>query len=301
MFGYIRPYVPLLRVKDNEVYNAIYCGVCNSLDNCYGKISSASLSFDVTFLAVVRLALTGKSFVISKQKCRYNPFKRCKMARSADDLDFCAAVGVLLTYYKLLDNVNDESGIRSLAARLVCLIASPKRKTVIKRYGNELDAIISSGLSELTRLEDEKIRSVDAPSDLFGQMLGRVACFGLDGEKALIAKAIGEAVGKWIYVTDAMDDCEKDQRSGAYNPIVALYGRLPTSEEYENIALTLNAVLEGLSAAADLIDYKFERNFDCDESSVTSTFADELKEIIDNTVKFGMPKASERVIKSKTT
>lgn len=301
MFGYIRPYVPLLRVKDNELYNAIYCGVCNSLDNCYGKVSSASLSYDVTFLAVVRLALSGKAFTVSKKECRYNPFKRCKIAHSSDELDFCASVGVLLTYYKLLDNVNDEKGIRSFGARLACLLAVPKRKKVINRYGNQLDEIIASGLSELSKLEDTKIRSIDAPSDLFGQILGKVACAGFDGEKAVIARAIGEAVGKWIYITDAMDDCERDHKSGSYNPIPALYGRIPTSEEYKNIVMTLNAVLESLSAAVDLIDYKRESAFDCDESSVTSTFADELKEIIDNTVNFGMPKACERVIKNKRT
>lgn len=299
MFGYIRPYVPLLRVKDNEVYNAIYCGLCNSLDNCYGKISSASLSYDVTFLAAVRLALSGKAFTVSKKKCRYNPFKRCKIAHSSDELDFCAAVGVLLTYYKLLDNVNDEKGIRSFGARLACLVASPKRKKVIKRYGNQFDEIIASGLSELSKLEKSGVGSIDAPSDVFGKMLGRVASEGYDGEKLLIANAIGEAVGKWIYVIDAVDDCEKDSRSGSYNPILALYGRLPDKNEYSGIAITLNAVLERLSAAVDLIDFAYENRFEQDKDSVTSVFSDELKEIIDNTVRFGMPRACDKVINDK--
>ena len=300
MFGYIRPCVPLLRVKDNDVYNAIYCGVCNSLDNCYGKIASASLSYDVTFLAVVRLALSGKPFVISASKCRFNPLKRCVMAHSSDDLDFCAAVGVLLTYYKLLDNVNDEKGIRSFGARLALLLASPKRKKVIRNYGAELDCVISQHLSELSRLEGEGTKSIDLPSDVFGKMLGVIASYGYDGENAVIARSIGEAVGKWIYVTDALDDCENDSRSGSYNPILSLYGRIPEKEEYENIVLSQNAVLMRLNAATDLIDYKPMDDFDKCNDSVRSTFSDELSAIIENTVEYGMPKSCEKVLKDKT-
>lgn len=300
MFGYVKPYVPLLRVKDNEVYNAIYCGVCNSLDNCYGKLASASLSYDVTFLAVVRLALSGDAFVISTEKCRYNSFKRCKIAHSSDELDFCAAVGVLLTYYNLLDNVNDERGLRSVAARLALLLASPKRKRVIKKYGNDIDAVISQNLAELSELERARTKSIDAPSDVFGKMLGVIASYQYDGEKAVIARSVGEAVGKWIYITDAIDDCEKDSKTGSYNPILALYGRIPEADEYENIVFSMNAVLERLSAAIDLIDYKPSPNFDSDDKSVRSTFTDELKEIIENTVEFGMPKSCEKVLMDKT-
>ena len=299
MFGYIRPYVPLLRVKDNEVYNAIYCGVCNSLDNCYGKIASASLSYDVTFLAVVRLALSGRPFVISAKKCRFNPFKRCKIAHSSDDLDFCAAVGVLLTYYKLLDNVNDEKGLRSLGARLALLLASPKRKKVIRNYGAELDRVISQHLSELSSLEEKGTKSIDLPSDLFGKMLGVIASYGYDGENAVIARSIGEGVGKWIYVTDALDDCEKDSKTDSYNPILSLYGRIPTEEELESIVLSLNAVLLRIGAAVDLIDYERSDAFDKEGDSVRSAFSDELKAIIENTVEFGMPKSCEKVLLDK--
>ena len=300
MFGYIRPYVPLLRVKDNEVYNAIYCGVCSSLDNCYGKIASASLSYDVTFLAAVRLALSGRAFTISVDKCRYNPFKRCKIACSSEELDFCAAVGILLTYYKLLDNVNDEHGFRSIAARLALLIAAPKRKKVIKKHGDTVDVIISRSLAELSDLENARVNSVDAPSDVFGKMLGAIVSVGYDGESAVIARAVGEAVGKWIYTIDAMDDCERDSETGSYNPILALYTRVPTKDEYENIAFSLNAVIDRLSAAIDLIDYGVVDDFESDGSSVSSTFSDELKAIIQNTAEFGMPKSCEKVIKAKT-
>jgi hypothetical protein len=31
MFGYVRPYRDELKVKDYELYRAVYCGLCHSL------------------------------------------------------------------------------------------------------------------------------------------------------------------------------------------------------------------------------------------------------------------------------
>lgn len=294
----MKPYVPLLRVKDNELYGAIYCGVCRSLANCFGRVSSVSLSFDVTFLACVRLALSKESFTVSRKRCSFNPMKRCKIASNSEELDFCAAVGILLTYYKLIDTKNDEGTVKKIAASMAMPLASSKRRRVIKKYGDDADKIIKEGIDALTTIETEGRKSIDEPSDVFGKMLGRLASFGLEGFEETVARHIGECIGKWIYIADAMDDCEQDIEKKRYNPIASLYGRAPTEEEYNLLSLTLGSTLERLSAAIDLIDYP-EDDGVIGDGSVTAYFSDELRSVIENTVSIGMPEACKKILASK--
>ena len=57
MFGYVREYPPELKLKHHVFYRAVYCGVCKSMGHCTGFCSRATLSYDMVFLALVRMAL----------------------------------------------------------------------------------------------------------------------------------------------------------------------------------------------------------------------------------------------------
>ncbi len=297
MFGYLKPYVPLLRVKDNELYKAVYCGVCVSLENCFGKSASMTLSYDITFLACVRLLLKGEKFTVRKKRCSFNPTKKCRIAVGGEELNFCASLGILLTYYKLLDTKHDERGMKKFAALVSLPIANVKRKKVVKQYGEEIDLTVKEGLLELSKLEKENRKSIDDPANVFGKMLGKLASFGLSGNEEKIAKKAGEYIGRWIYIADAVDDCSEDAEKGRYNPILAMYGKIPEDECFEMIAATLVPTLENLSAAFDLAERKTEEA-EKDEESVCAYFSDELFSILDNTVKYGMPEAFKKILPS---
>ena len=45
MFGYVKPYVPELKVKENEFYRATYCGLCRALGR-KSRFLSFTLSYD---------------------------------------------------------------------------------------------------------------------------------------------------------------------------------------------------------------------------------------------------------------
>ena len=53
MFGYIVVHKPELKVKEYETYRASYCGLCHSLKKQSGRIGQLTLSFDMTFLALL--------------------------------------------------------------------------------------------------------------------------------------------------------------------------------------------------------------------------------------------------------
>ena len=61
MFGYIRTDTPELRVRENEYYKAVYCGMCRAQGKCTGQCSRLTLSYDMVFLALLRLAVSGEN------------------------------------------------------------------------------------------------------------------------------------------------------------------------------------------------------------------------------------------------
>ena len=62
MLGYVICEKPEMKVKEYELYNGYYCGVCKSVGSRYGHVPRAMLSYDSAFLAVL---LAGMSFVFS--------------------------------------------------------------------------------------------------------------------------------------------------------------------------------------------------------------------------------------------
>ena len=44
MFGYVRPDTPYLYVKDQTLYEALYCGVCKGIGKTCGQMARLGLS-----------------------------------------------------------------------------------------------------------------------------------------------------------------------------------------------------------------------------------------------------------------
>lgn len=57
MTGYIKAFKPELKIKDYELYRGVYCSECRVLGKLYTPIARMLLSYDFTFLSIVRLAL----------------------------------------------------------------------------------------------------------------------------------------------------------------------------------------------------------------------------------------------------
>ncbi len=277
MFGYVKPYQPELKVKEQNAYQGIYCGLCRAMGKCTGNCSRLSLSYDFVFLAAVRAALTGEKIEYSQRRCLVHPFKKRLSAKQSPSLEYAAAASAILTYEKLLDDKKDEKGFKRLCAFLLLPFASHARK---KARSPELSEIAREKLNALYDIERSKVASVDAPAEKFGELLGEIFAHGLEGSTKRIAYSIGLCTGKWIYATDAADDMEKDTKSGAYNPYLLLWDEDITKAK-EEIPFSLRLLLRDLSAAIELIDFT----------------ADPLTEgIIKNIVYLGMPHITDSVL-----
>ena len=53
MFGYIVVNKPEMKFREFDMYQSYYCGLCKSLKDRYGKRGQMTLSYDMTFVALL--------------------------------------------------------------------------------------------------------------------------------------------------------------------------------------------------------------------------------------------------------
>ncbi len=277
MFGYIKPFIPDLRVREHELYRAVYCGLCRSMGKHTGCTSRLTLSYDFTFLAALRLALEKTKRTVRVCRCAASPLKVRPIMEDNPTLAYCSAVAAILTKAKVEDDICDSEGSKKLKAKLLLPPAASMAKKALK-YDQTLPTDkIYEGLSRLSKLERELCPSLDTVADCFGDILSAVFSHGLEGNEKHIAASLGHCIGRIIYVLDAADDRESDLKSNNYNPL--------NIEKISSDSLS-NAIrleLYKAEAAVDLIDFEG---------------SPELSEIIKNVIYEGIPKEADRIFKS---
>ena len=280
MFGYVVVEKPSLRLREYDYYRATYCGLCHAMGKCTGCASRLTLSYDMTFFALIREMLEGEEVLFVKKRCPRHPIKKSETVEINSQLEYSAYVGGILTAGKIEDNINDEKGAKRAIASFLRLFLSKMEREADKNLP-EISYLVEQKLSELKEVETNMVRSIDVPADIFGDMMGSLLSYGLDGDKKLVASNIGKRIGRWIYIVDAFDDYDKDRKSGSYNPFVLLYDAENFSEDnLISISKMLEAELALALSAIDLLD---------EDSDKTRS------EIIKNILCLGMPQSVKKV------
>ncbi len=262
MLGYIKASPASLDADSFSQYQGIYCSLCKQLGKRYGFLARMTLSYDFTFLAMLRMALQKKECSFSACHCSFSPFCKRLACSDIETLATTADTAVLLTYYKLQDNVTDSRGVKQLVYRFLLAFARRwQRKAAL--HLPKTDAHIAAYIQKQAETETAKVASVDAAADPFACFLGALIAPMGSIEDPLYR--FGYCLGRWIYLTDAIDDLYKDVTSGNYNPY-ALSHELTTDTPPETVRETqqqgifaLNACLAECKASYDTLTiYRFD-------------------------------------------
>ena len=255
MFGYVKPVVGEMLVREHEFYKATYCGICRAMKKHTGTLSNVTLSYDSVFLALVRMAyIPDLECRTELRRCIAHPAKRRPMLEENEATEYTARAFAILTHYKLLDDISDEKLVKRAAVSLARPITS---HAVSLADLSDLEAIVADRLARITELERAKCPSIDEPAELFGQLLGEIFSYGYEGEARLVSYECGLHLGKFIYAADAAEDYDKDARSGSYNPYVIQYGGAPlTDENKQSIKTGLILECSRIEAAVNLMPFE---------------------------------------------
>lgn len=215
MFGYVRINKMDLTFREFETYKAYYCGLCKYLKRNHTEISRLTLNYDITFLIVLLTSVYEPASEVYHEHCIVNPLKEKKHI-SNEITEYAASMNILLSYYKLKDNVADDGGIKNKLAE----IAYRKSfDTALKKYPEKARAI-KENLDRLSDLEKSESTNIDEISNTFGNLMAEVFSYK-DDEYAQRLKNVGFNIGKYIYILDAFADLDDDIKNKSYNPFIS--------------------------------------------------------------------------------
>ncbi len=230
MFGYVIPCREKLNDCEWTNYRAAYCGLCHTLQQRYGFAARFLLNYDFTMLALL-LSQQEQAPCVSCLRCVSGPIKGRQVRARNKGMDAAADISVLLTYWRVKDELADERGLRRIPAMALYVVFYRVFRRARLRY-QQLNQRISEQMQVLNQLERDDCASIDRVADCFAQiMVAMVPSDWQDRDRRPLEQLLYQ-LGRWIYLIDAWDDMERDLRRDRYNPILRRY-EIFSAEHYE--------------------------------------------------------------------
>ena len=231
MFGLVGANIKELSKQEKDRYNAIYCGICRGIRQECSNFARLGLSFDMAFLAMLLMSLYEPEEITGHRACKLHPIKP-KPWVDNEYIRYCACMNVALGYYNAQDDAQDEGGV---ASKVLLNIFGRDMDRIREKYPRQC-AAMAENLARLRQLEQENCDNPDLPAACFGQLLEEVFVYKED-MWAKYLRQIGNALGRYIYLADALMDCRKDKRNGQYNPFLAKETGKQAQEQYLLLAM----------------------------------------------------------------
>ena len=287
MFGYVRPLHSELRVKEYEIYKAVYCGLCKELKRRYGFSASFVLSYDFSFLALLQMGLAQHpDFHFGKERCPFHPTARRGVCASNEGLAFAAGMSCLTFYHKVADNRADGRFFQRAGSTLLLPFAARLHRKAAREYPEQAREIAEQ-MANQQRLESDRCPRPDEAAEPTALLLSSLCrAVGEDDRSRRVLSRFGYFLGRWIYLCDALDDLEEDATRGSYNPYLTRRGLTSlTTREFEELrqeaAGSLNLTLAELEKAYDLLTIR------------------QFRPILDNIVSLGLRSVQLRILSGK--
>ncbi len=238
-----------------------------------------TLSYDFAFMAMLFMSLE-KDFCPAFEKCSCiaHPLKKQCRCLENKALSLSAKAAMILTYYKIKDDLSDKGFLNRARAVLLLPFASSARKKALfsGKDAEKIDLAARKMMEEQKAVEDKKSSLSDEAAEPTAKFLSEIMLLGGNGENEKVLERFGYLLGRYIYLCDGLDDLEDDRKKGNYNPFI--YGGENAEKEAKSVLfITVAELFDDL----DLLEL------------------DKYKEIVENTISLGLKSEVERIITKK--
>lgn len=241
MFGYININQPELKIREYTRYRGFYCGLCRSLYENYGITSRLSLSYDITFLVMLLTSLYEPETQESSVRCPAHPIHKHLELRNKFS-DYGADMNLLCTWYMTEDNILDAKNTKEkLTGNSLSILYHRSFKKLKLKYPSKVERI-EELLRQLHQLEAENCTDLDRVAGISGHIIAEIFSPRQD-EWTQPLRTIGFYLGKFIYLMDAWEDIEKDEKAGNYNPLLSIYNKEDSQQFNETCLSYMNMVM----------------------------------------------------------
>jgi Family of unknown function (DUF5685) len=222
MFGLLRPLKRLVGEEDWRDYASAYCNLCASLSQRYGLTSRLLVVHDV---ATADWLLAGAAAV-------RRPFPVCNCVkggtrsvpaalRTDERQSLLAAVSAYTVGVKVQDDLADGGSWKARLAHALYRETFARARRDLAQGGFDV-AAFEAALAEQRELERHGETDLAVASGPSGRAFGRVARHLAErhgGVRPDDADALGERIGRAVFLVDAYQDFGRDLAAGAYNPL----------------------------------------------------------------------------------
>ncbi len=229
MFGYVAADLRTLSPEQQRRYRSYYCGLCRCIGQEFGTLPRFSLNFDLTFLAILLSSLYEPDETAGAKCCIIHPFQKNDY-RISEAVSYAAAMNVALVYHKCRDDWQDE---KKLSANLFSSVLKKGALSVSGQYPRQYGAIAQC-IEALTQLEKENCAEPDYGAAKFGALMEELFVWKHDRWEASMRRA-GNALGRFIYLMDAILDLPDDLKKGCYNPFRSRSDEIDIRSTYQSV------------------------------------------------------------------
>ena len=216
MFGYVTANMKELSKEQQLRYNAVYCGICRQIRNRASQTARLGLSYDMAFLALLLMSLYEPEETTGDRACLLHPLAKRAWVDN-EYIQYAADMNVALAYYNAQDDVADD---RKLSAKVMASVFGKTLPQIEERFPRQCSAIRDC-IRELDALEKAGCPNPDLPAGCFGRLMGELLAYRED-IWAPTLRQMGDALGRFIYLTDAAVDYRRDEKKQKYNPFLAM-------------------------------------------------------------------------------
>lgn len=218
MFGYLAASAECLEQEQFDRYRACYCGLCRSLKERHGQFSRLTLNYDMTFLVLLLSSLYEPEEKSGTGVCIAHPRAARAWWRS-EATDYAADMNLALAYLKCRDDWNDDGNPIALAE---AAFLKKAYREISGAYSRQCAAMAES-MERLAGIEHDRREQPDEAAEAFAGMMGEIFVLREDRWSGTL-RAMGKALGRFIYILDACMDLNSDTLRGRYNPFRRYYG-----------------------------------------------------------------------------
>ena len=223
MFGFVTVSMKELTKEQRRRYCSIYCGICRQIRLRSSSLARLGLQYDMAFLALLLMSLYEPEETAGKAACGFHPIRPRPWVDN-EYIAYCADMNVALAYYKFLDDSQDDG---SKTARLMTRLFAGNMDTIRQRWPRQCQAMAQC-IAQLGQLESNGCSNPDLPAQCFGALMEELMVYRQDHWEDSL-RQLGQALGRFIYLTDAAVDYRKDAKKQRYNPFLAM----GTGEDWE--------------------------------------------------------------------
>ena len=229
MFGTLTVAREILTPEEDARYRAAYCGLCRNLRRRYGQKAGLTLNYDLCFLILFLESLYEPDEKEGKAACLMHPFKPRLWWESACT-EYAADMNLALSYLKLRDDWEDDGSITALTGSTVMKSVF---LNIRERWPRQCNTMQDS-IRKLREIEKAKTEDPDAAAETFAELMAEVFVFRRDRWESDL-RGCGAALGRFLYISDACLDLERDSIRGNYNPFRRRYGLRDNREYFQGI------------------------------------------------------------------